>query len=128
MEPVIAGTSQIDELSSLFQQRLQKSGVTNSNILATGANYTVKINGQKFVDTYIVNLPVRKHDQSVRPGRMRLSGRTPVKVRLQPVVVVRYLDGNNSENFRGSSSQAQLLNQQPSRQNVNAMTESLPHD
>lgn len=78
----------IDELSSIVPTEVSEVPVTNSKHpdMQTGANYyTVKINGQKFVDTYEyseLTCVARKTRSISLTGKecMRLSGRIPETV------------------------------------------------
>ena len=108
----------IDELSSIVPTEVSEVPVTNSKHpdMQTGANYyTVKINGQKFVDTYEyseLTCVARKNtiNQSDREGMYEIvwadtgnsfkAGSDSSSGSLKALFDIR--DGNNSENFRGS--------------------------
>ena len=129
----------IDELSSIVPTEV--SPVTNSKHpdMQTGANYyTVKINGQKFVDTYEyseLTCVARKNtiNQSDREGMYEIvwadtgnsfkAGSDSSSGSLKALFDIR--DGNNSENFRGSIkgvTASTITISNPSITNVNAMT------
>ena len=107
--------------------------------MQTGANYyTVKINGQKFVDTYEyseLTCVARKNtiNQSDREGMYEIvwadtgnsfkAGSDSSSGSLKALFDIR--DGNNSENFRGSIkgvTAGTITISNPSITNVNAMT------
>ena len=131
----------IDELSSIVPTEVSEVPVTNSKHpdMQTGANYyTVKINGQKFVDTYEyseLNCVARKNtiNQSDREGMYEIvwadtgnsfkAGSDSSSGSLKALFDIR--DGNNSENFRGSIkgvTASTITISNPSITNVNAMT------
>ena len=131
----------IDELSSIVPTEVSEVPVTNSKHpdMQTGANYyTVKINGQKFVDTYEyseLTCVARKNtiNQSDREGMYEIvwadtgnsfkAGSDSSSGSLKALFDIR--DGNNSENFRGSIkgvTAGTITISNPSITNVNAMT------
>ena len=131
----------IDELSSIVPTEVSEVPVTNSKHpdMQTGANYyTVKINGQKFVDTYEyseLTCVARKNtiNQSDREGMYEIvwadtgnsfkAGSDSSSGSLKALFDIR--DGNNSENFRGSIkgvTASTITISNPSITNVNAMT------
>lgn len=131
----------IDELSSIVPTEVSEVPVTNSKHpdMQTGANYyTVKINGQKFVDTYEyseLTCVARKNtiNQSDREGMYEIvwadtgnsfkAGSDSSSGSLKALFDIR--DGNNSENFRGSIkgvTASTITISNPSTTNVNAMT------
>lgn len=131
----------IDELSSIVPTEVSEVPVTNSkhSDMQTGANYyTVKINGQKFVDTYEyseLTCVARKNtiNQSDREGMYEIvwadtgnsfkAGSDSSSGSLKALFDIR--DGNNSENFRGSIkgvTASTITISNPSITNVNAMT------
>ena len=131
----------IDELSSIVPTEVSEVPVTNSKHpdMQTGANYyTVKINGQKFVDTYEyseLTCVARKNtiNQSDREGMYEIvwadtgnsfkAGSNSSSGSLKALFDIR--DGNNSENFRGSIkgvTASTITISNPSITNVNAMT------
>ena len=133
----------IDELSSIVPTEVSEVPVTNSKHpdMQTGANYyTVKINGQKFVDTYEyseLTCVARKNtiNQSDREGMYEIvwadtgnsfkAGSDSSSGSLKALFDIR--DGNNSENFRGSIkgvTASTITISNPSITNVNAMTMS----
>lgn len=107
----------IDELSMIVPVEVSEVPVSNSNFpdMQTGANYyTVKINGQKFVDTYEYNALtcVAREDlvnQSDKEGLYDVywadtgnrfnAGANSSSGSLKAMFDIR--DGNNSENFSG---------------------------
>lgn len=131
----------IDELSSIVPTEVSEVPVTNSKHpdMQTGANYyTVKINGQKFVDTYEyseLTCVARKNtiNQSDREGMYEIvwadtgnsfkAGSDSSSGSLKALFDIR--DGNNSENFRGAITgvtAGTIRISNPSITNVNAMT------
>lgn len=131
----------IDELSSIVPTEVSEVPVTNSKHpdMQTGANYyTVKINGQKFVDTYEyseLTCVARKNpiNQSDREGMYEIvwadtgnsfkAGSNSSSGSLKALFDIR--DGNNSENFRGAITgvtAGTITISNPSITNVNAMT------
>ena len=131
----------IDELSSIVPTEVSEVPVTNSKHpdMQTGANYyTVKINGQKFVDTYEyseLTCVARKNtiNQSDREGMYEIvwadtgnsfkAGSDSSSGSLKALFDIR--DGNNSENFRGAITGVTadtITISNPSITNVNAMT------
>ena len=131
----------IDELSSIVPTEVSEVPVTNSKHpdMQTGANYyTVKINGQKFVDTYEyseLTCVARKNtiNQSDREGMYEIAwadtgnsfkaGSDSSSGSLKALFDIR--DGNNSENFRGAITgvtAGTITISNPSITNVNAMT------
>ena len=131
----------IDELSSIVPTEVSEVPVTNSKHpdMQTGANYyTVKINGQKFVDTYEyseLTCVARKNtiNQSDREGMYEIvsadtgnsfkAGFDSSSGSLKALFDIR--DGNNSENFRGAITgvtAGTITISNPSITNVNAMT------
>ena len=131
----------IDVLSSIVPTEVSEVPVTNSKHpdMQTGANYyTVKINGQKFVDTYEyseLTCVARKNtiNQSDREGMYEIvwadtgnsfkAGSDSSSGSLKALFDIR--DGNNSENFRGSIkgvTASTITISNPSITNVNAMT------
>lgn len=131
----------IDELSSIVPTEVSEVPVTNSKHpdMQTGANYyTVKINGQKFVDTYEyseLTCVARKNtiNQSDREGMYEIvwadtgnsfkAGPDSSSGSLKALFDIR--DGNNSENFRGAITgvtAGTITISNPSITNVNAMT------
>ena len=131
----------IDELSSIVPTEVSEVPVTNSKHpdMQTGANYyTVKINGQKFVDTYEyseLTCVARKNtiNQSNREGMYEIvwadtgnsfkAGSDSSSGSLKALFDIR--DGNNSENFRGAITgvtAGTITISNPSITNVNAMT------
>ena len=131
----------IDELSSIVPTEVSEVPVTNSKHpdMQTGANYyTVKINGQKFVDTYEyseLTCVARKNpiNQSDREGMYEIvwadtgnsfkAGSNSSSGSLKALFDIR--DGNNSENFSGAITgvtAGTITISNPSITNVNAMT------
>ena len=131
----------IDELSSIVPTEVSEVPVTNSKHpdMQTGANYyTVKINGQKFVDTYEyseLTCVARKNpiNQSDREGMYEIvwadtgnsfkAGSNSSSGSLKALFDIR--DGNNSENFSGTITgvtAGTITISNPSITNVNAMT------
>ena len=131
----------IDELSSIVPTEVSEVPVTNSKHpdMQTGANYyTVKINGQKFVDTYEyseLTCVARKNpiNQSDREGMYEIvwadtgnsfkAGSDSSSGSLKALFDIR--DGNNSENFSGAITgvtAGTITISNPSITNVNAMT------
>lgn len=131
----------IDELSSIVPTEVSEVPVTNSKHpdMQTGANYyTVKINGQKFVDTYEyseLTCVARKNtiNQSDREGMYEIvwadtgnsfkAGSDSSSGSLKALFDIR--DGNNSENFRGAITGVTadtITISNPSITNVSAMT------
>lgn len=131
----------IDELSSIVPTEVSEVPVTNSKHpdMQTGANYyTVKINGQKFVDTYEyseLTCVARKNtiNQSDREGMYEIvwadtgnsfkAGFDSSSGSLKALFDIR--DGNNSENFRGAITgvtAGTITISNPSITNVNTMT------
>lgn len=131
----------IDELSSIVSTEVSEVPVTNSKHpdMQTGATYyTVKINGQKFVDTYEyseLTCVARENciNQSDREGMYEIiwadtgnsfkAGSNYNTGSLKALFDIR--DGNNSENFRGVVKEVQsdkITVKNPTITNVNAMT------
>lgn len=107
----------IDELSKIVPVEVSEVPISNSNFpdMLTGANYyTVKINGQLFVDTYEYNAlecvaREEKVHQSDREGMYEIywastgskfnAGSDSASGSLKAMFDIR--DGNNAENFKG---------------------------
>ena len=131
----------IDELSAIVPTEVSEVPVTNSkhpDMQTGGTYYTVKINGETFVDTYDYNeltCVARKNtiNQSDREGMYEIvwadtgnsfkAGSKFSGGSLKALFDIR--DGNNNENFRGSISDVSsttITVSNPSISNVNAMT------
>lgn len=108
----------IDELSAIVPTEVSEIPVSNSNYpeMQTGANYyVVKINGQKFVDTYEYNaLSCVAREQKInqsdveglyeiyweKTGNKFNAGASSSSGSLKAMFDIR--DGNNEENFTGT--------------------------
>ena len=132
----------IDELSSIVQVEVSEVPVSNSNYpdMLTGANYyTVKINGQVFVDTYeyealtcvareqLVNQSDMEGMYEIRwatTGNRFNAGANTASGSLKALFDIR--DGNNAENFSGKVSSVTkskiVIDKNLSITNMEAMT------
>lgn len=131
----------IDELSSIVPTEVSEAPVTNSknpDMQTGGTYYTVKINGQRFVDTYDYNeltcvARQNKVNQSDREGMYDIywastgnsfkAGANSSSGSLKALFDIR--DGNNSENFTGAISKVTstaITVKNPSISDVNAIT------
>ena len=132
----------IDELSAIVPTEVSEVPVSNSNYpdMMTGASYyTVKINGQKFVDTYEYQSLTcvareNKINQSDMDGMYEITwaatgskfdaGSNYSSGSLKAMFDIR--DGNNEENFQGTISRVEnqkfVRFSNASIQNLNAMS------
>ena len=132
----------VDELSAIAEVEVSEVPVSNSKFpdMLTGANYyTVKINGQKFVDTYEYNPLVckareNKINQSDMDGMYEIywestgnrfdAGSKFSSGSLKAMFDIR--DGNNEENFTGTVNKIEngktLKMTNPSITNLNALS------
>ncbi len=132
----------VDELSAIVEVEVSEVPVSNSNYpdMLTGANYyTVKINGQVFVDTYeyeqltcvareqLVNQSDMEGMYEIRwatTGNRFHAGADSSRGSLKALFDIR--DGNNAENFTGKVSSVTkskiVIDQNLSITNMEAMT------